>query len=213
MRLVARTARILCLCVAASLGATAAAAACKVAKVDGADALIRVDRKPNARLVDAAIRAEVNFYRCKSGLRALKSSDRLADIAATHASWMARAKTVSHRSQVAGQSTLKARLSSSGIRFRAGSENIGMVHRYPIEGGRFGMTNAAACQFTDGSGKVIGAHSYASLARKIVGYWHRSPGHKANMLDRRVSMTGSGAAFTAKTPYCGQFFVSQNFAG
>lgn len=204
-----RTILALLFCAAAATGASA----CSVAKVAGADQLIRPEAGINQRLVDAAIRAEVNYHRCKAGRKPLSGSRALAKVASTHAMWMARAQTVSHKSGVAGQTTLRARMSSSGVRFKAGSENIGMVSRYALEGGPFKIRDAAACKFETYGGKPIGAHSYASLARSIVQIWVTSKGHRENMLDRRVSMLGSGAGFTAKAPHCGRFFLSQNFAG
>lgn len=200
---------------AAALILTAAAAtpalACSRASVPGAEAQV-VPGRINQALVDAAIRAEVNFHRCKAGRPALKAAPGLSHVAETHAKWMARTRTVSHKSSVAGQSTLKARMSTSGIRFRAGSENIGMVHRYAIEGAG-GFRIKGACEFTTHSGQPLGAHSYASLARHIVALWMSSPGHRSNILDGKVSMVGSGAALNPEAPNCGQFFVSQNFAG
>lgn len=191
----------------------AGAQACSVARVAGANDLVQPGKALNQRLIDAAIRAEVNFHRCRSGLKSLSASKNLSQIAKTHANWMARSQTLSHKSRVSGQGTLKARLSTSGVRFRAGSENIGMVHRFRIDGQRFQIRNASACQFSTNSGQPIPPHSYQTLARHIVTLWMKSPGHRKNILDRRVSMVGSGLAFTSKAPHCGQFYLSQNFAG
>ena len=207
------TANIKALLLAAlcSVAAVSGAQACSVARVAGSEKMVPVEGRINQGLIDAAIRAEVNYHRCKAGLRALSRADGLTDVAAAHAKWMARSQSLSHKSQVAGQTTLKARMSSSGIRFRAGSENIGMVHRYAIDGTSFKIHGA--CSFSTYGGQPIGAHSYRSLASHVVKLWMASKGHRKNILDRKVSMLGSGAAFTAKAPYCGQIFVSQNFAG
>lgn len=195
------------------VAAVPAAATCSVARVAGAEAVLPANGRIEQRLIDAAIRAEVNFHRCKAGMRKLGAASGLASVAANHAKWMARAGTVSHRSAVAGQSTLKARMSSSGVRFRAGSENIGMVHRYALEGDSYRILDARACRFADAAGRPIGAHSYASLAERMVGYWMASPGHRKNILDRRVKVTGAGAGLAVGGGHCGQFYLSQNFAG
>lgn len=189
------------------------ALACSVAEVAGSDRLIRPEVGIDQRLIDATIRAEVNYHRCKAGRGPLSGSPALAGIAETHAKWMARAQTVSHKSRVAGQSTLKARMKRSGVRFRAASENIGMVQRFALEGGPFRIRSESACRFETSGGKPVGAHTYASLAKFIVNMWATSKGHRENLLDRRVSMVGSGAGFAARAPYCGRFFLSQNFAG
>lgn len=193
-----------------TLLAGAGAQACSVATVAGADSLIRPE-KINQKLIDATIRAEVNYHRCKRGLRQLSGSNGLAKVAATHAKWMARTRSVSHKSGVAGQGTLKARMSTSGVRFKAAAENIGMVHRFALEGAPFKI--AGNCQFATYGGQPIGAHSYASLARQAVTLWVNSKGHRENILNRRVKLTGAGAGFAANAPYCGQFFLAQDFAG
>jgi uncharacterized protein YkwD len=189
-----------------------AAYACARQGVSGANVAI-TGNAINQKLIDAAILSEVNYSRCKSGLNPLKSASGLRSVASNHAKWMARAGKISHKSGVAGQSTLRARMSSSGVNFSAGSENIGMVHRFQIDGSSFRIRDAGSCSFATNSGKAIPPHSYATLARSIVGYWMSSPGHRANILNRKVSLLGSGAAVRANAPYCGQIFISQNFAG
>ena len=190
---------------------SAALAGCSVATVAGADTMINPAGRIDQALADAAIRAEVNYYRCKAGRSALGPSSGLAKVAATHAKWMAKALSVSHRSQVAGQSTLKARMSTSGVRYKVAAENIGMVHRFAIEGAGFKIKGS--CQFETNGGQKIGAHSYRSLAKQIVAYWMGSKEHKANILRSGTKVTGSGVSFAANTQYCGQFYVSQGFAG
>ena len=109
--------------------------------------------------------------------------------------------------------TRSSPLKSSGVRFRAGSENIGLVHRFQIDGQRFRIRDASTCAFATGSGTPIGTHSYASLARHAVNLWMASSGHRRNILDRKVTMVGSAAAVDTSAPYCGQVYLSQNFAG
>ncbi len=194
-------------------GLATAASACSRPTVSGANTIVAASGKFDQRVFDAAIRAEVNYHRCKSGLKPLSAAPSLARVAQTHANWMARAATVSHKSTVAGQSTVKARIIASGIPIRAGSENIGMVHRFQIDGGSFRIRNSAACDFATNGGQPIAPHSYHSLARQMVGLWMGSSGHRRNILDPKVSMVATGAGFQPNAPYCGQFFVSQDFAG
>lgn len=192
--------------------AAGAAQACSRPAVPGADAGLGA-RGLNVVLADKAILAELNYHRCKAGLSPLQASQNLRHVAETHAKWMARATKVSHQSNVAGQSSLRARLSSSGLKIKAGSENIAMVHRFRIDGTRFKIRDASSCAFANGSGQPIGAHSYASLARHAVNLWMASSGHRKNILDRKVKLVGSAVALNPGAPYCGQVFLSQNFAG
>jgi uncharacterized protein YkwD len=191
--------------------AAGAADACSRAAVAGADAA--VGGTLNVALLDKAILAELNLQRCKAGLSALRASADLRHVAEVHARWMARTNKVSHQSTVAGQSTLKARLSSSGLKVKAGSENLAMVHRYAIDGMSFRIRDASNCSFATAAGKTIPMHSYASLAQHAVALWMASSGHRRNILDRKVTMVGSAAALNAGAPNCGQIFLSQNFAG
>ena len=201
------------LVVGAAFALPQAAVACTLARVSGADAVVPASGRINESLIDAAIRAEVNVQRCKAGLGELSAAAGLAEAASTHAKWMARARTMSHDSQVPGQSSVLARLQSTGIDFRAGSENIGKIARYGIDGIQFRIRDAANCAFSTQAGTPIGAHTYQSLARHIVNLWVNSPKHRTNMLDPKVRMVGSGAGYDPSAPYCGAFYVSQNYAG
>lgn len=192
--------------------AASAADACSRPSVPGSD--VRLDAGSlNVALADKTILAELNYHRCKAGLSALAASANLRHVAETHAKWMARTSKVSHQSSVSGQSSLRARLSSSGVKFHAGSENIAMVHRFRIDGTRFRVQDSSACSFATNGGQPIASHSYASLARHAVNLWMASSGHRRNILDRQVTMVGSAAALNPGAPYCGQVFLSQNFAG
>jgi uncharacterized protein YkwD len=190
-----------------------AAQACDRASVSGANRMVDPGDRIDAALLDAAIRVEVNYHRCKAGLAPLKAATGLRRVAETHAKWMAKKGQVTHKSTVAGQATLRARLSTSGVKFKTGAENVGMVHRFQIDGGSFRITDASACAFATNAGKPIPAHSYGSLARLAVSLWMASPGHRANILNRNVKLIGSAAGFDASAPWCGQFYLSQNFAG
>jgi len=156
---------------------------------------------------------ELNHVRCQKNLRQLTASAGLTKVAATHAAWMARARKLSHRSTVAGQSSLKPRIKSAGVSFKTAAENIAFIDRYRLGRQPFRVISAANCRFRDGAGKPIAAHSYASLARNVVAEWMASSGHRKNLLNRRMKMMGAGLAFDGKSPHCGRFFISQDFAG
>lgn len=208
-----RTARVMLAAAAITLSMSGMAMACSRAMPKGADQVIAANGRIDAGLVDAAIRAEVNYHRCRAGLPELAGEKGLARVAAKHAEWMARARKLSHRSTVPGQSTAVSRLKASRVKFRAGSENIGYLARFRIDGTRFRIVNSGACHFEISRGKPVPPHSYASLARTIVQLWMESPAHRRNILDRKVSRVGSGAALDPKAEHCGRFYVSQSFAG
>ena len=190
-----------------------AAEACARSSVAGATAAVRPGQRIDQSLADAAIRAEVNFHRCRAGLSPLKEAAGLRRVASRHALWMAKARSLSHKSSTPGQSTTLARIKSSGLKIRAGSENIGHLGSYQFGGGAFRITNASTCGFANSGGAPIPPHSYATLARSIVQLWMDSPAHRRNILDRKVTRVGSGVGFDPRAPHCGNFYVAQDFAG
>lgn len=197
----------------ALLGA-AAAAACPLRSPAEAARRAVPGGNLNLALLDAAVLAELNVARCRNGLPALRAAGGdLTRSAAAHSRWMVSAQTLSHRSNVSGRRTAADRIRAAGIRLRAGSENIGSVSRYRIDGQRFRILDAASCRFATYGGEPLPAHSYASLAKTIVAKLMASPGHRRNILDRRVNRVATGAAFDAAGPYCGRIWFTQSFVG
>lgn len=165
-------------------------------------------------LLSNAVRAEVNFHRCRAGLSLVRNAGApLAKEARAHSRWMAKSQQLTHRSTVPGRASLKQRIKASGLSFRTGSENIGMVHRYRIDNRRFKILNAGQCKFATQQGEPLPAHSYASLARHIVNLWMESPGHRRNILDRQAKKVSTAVAFDPNAQYCGRFWLTQNFIG
>ena len=165
-------------------------------------------------LLDAAVRAELNHARCRNGLPALRAAGAaLTRTAAAHSRWMISARSLTHRSNVSGRRTASERIRASGIRLRAGSENVGYVSRYRIDGLRFRILDASSCSFATYGGEPLPAHSYASLAKAIVTTLMASSGHRRNILDRRVNRVATGAAFDAAGSHCGRIWFTQSFVG
>lgn len=191
---------------ALTLTAASAEARCARPAIAGTEAQVPTGRI-NQDLLAAAILIEVNYERCRKGLRALQSEPRLTRTAAGHSKWMARSAKLSHK----GSNTLKQRLKRSGVKFRTGAENIGMVHYYQIDGVTF--LTRGSCQFTTRSGQPLPPHSYASLARTAVGYWMQSTKHRDNILNRQVKFLGTGASYNSRAEYCGTLYLTQNFTG
>lgn len=170
--------------------------------------------KINQKLLDTAIRAEVNFHRCRAGLAKVgNAGSGLARQAEKHSVWMAKRQQLTHKSTVPGASTLRQRVKAAGVSFRTGSENIGMVHRYKIDNRRFKILSSSKCKFATYQGEALPAHSYASLARHVVELWMDSPSHRKNILDRKVNKVSSAVAFDPNAQYCGRFWLTQNFIG
>jgi uncharacterized protein YkwD len=196
--------------VAIAIAATTASA-CTRDTPAGANQVVtaRIDQN----LLDAAVRAEVNYHRCQAGLRPLgPARSALVEVAAAHSHWMARSGTLSHRSTVAGKSSLTDRIRAANIQARKGAENIGMVHRYQIDGKHFRILDSSSCSFASQAGEPLPAHSYASLARHAVSLWMNSSGHRRNILDPNVTRVSTAAAF-GEGQYCGRFWLTQNFVG
>ena len=197
----------------ATASVTAAEACTRNISAKAAETLVPA-KGINQALLDDAIRVEVNYHRCRAGLNALgEAGNGLVHQARKHSEWMAKTQQLTHRSTVAGSATLKQRLKNSGLRFRSGAENIGMVHRYQIDNKRFRILNSSACQFATYEGQALPAHSYASLARHAVSLWMSSPGHRKNILSRDVTRISTAVAFDPNAQYCGRFWLTQNFVG
>ncbi|MCI2400245.1 CAP domain-containing protein [Aliiroseovarius subalbicans] len=193
---------------AMTLTATSASAGCSRVQISGSEVMVPRGRI-NQKLLDAAILAEVNYERCRHGLKALIAEPRLRSTAKGHSDWMARTSTVSHRSST----TPTQRLKRSGVKFRNGGENISMLHYYQIDNQMFIIRDAASCNFKRPSGAAVTPHSYHSLARSAVAYWMASKGHRANILNRKVRMMGSAGALDKSAQHCGTVYLTQNFAG
>lgn len=195
-----------------ALPTTADACARKVSKA-AAQTVVPASRI-NQKLLGDAVRAEVNYHRCRVGLAEVANAGTpLAKEARNHSRWMAKSQQLTHRSTVPGRASLKQRIKASGLPFRTGSENIGMVHRYQIDSRRFKILNASQCKFSTQKGQPLPAHSYASLARQIVDLWMDSPPHRRNILDRQARKVSTAVAFDPNAKYCGRYWLTQNFIG
>jgi uncharacterized protein YkwD len=163
----------------------------------------------NQSLFSEALNLEAGYARCKRGKKILAQAKGLTKVAASHSSWMARTKKLDHK----GAQGFKARMRSSGVTFKTAAENIAAFDRYQFPKGQFRVKNAAACRFETSGGNIIPQHSYASLARAVVTGWMGSPGHRKNLMNGRIKLTGGGIAFDRTAPNCGRFFITQNYAG
>lgn len=189
-----------------------AQAKCSVERVAGEEKSISYKRL-NQALLDAAILAQVNYYRCKHGLSKLAPASGLRKQASKHSMWMAKYGKLSHKASSGSSRNLTGRLKSSGLKFKTGAENIGVMRFYNIDGRRFLIRSSGQCVFTTPSGQPIGPHSYRSLAQLAVREWMESPGHRKNILHRKLRHTGSGAGIRPNSQHCGAVFLTQIFLG
>lgn len=194
------------------ISATSAQACQRTVSKVSASTIVPKDRI-DQRLLDQAIRAEVNFHRCRAGLGPLgHGGANLSKIATTHSVWMAKKKKLSHRNSIKGLESLAERIRAAGVGRWGGAENIVMVHRYQIDNKRFKTLDRRQCQFAAG-GKMIAQHSYASLARHAVDLWMKSPGHRQNILSTKWNRMVVAIAYAPSRRYCGEYWLTQNFVG
>lgn len=203
---------LLMACFAMVFSPSFAAAKCAVQRVAGEEKMISSKQLNQAKL-DAAILAQVNFYRCKHGRSKLVPARGLRRQASKHSMWMARSGKLSHKASSGSSRTLSKRLKSSGLKYRTGAENIGVMRLYNIDGRRFLIRSSGKCVFTTPSGRPIGRHSYRSLAQLAVREWMESPGHRKNILRRNLRHTGAGAGIRPNSRHCGAVFLTQIFSG
>lgn len=197
----------------ALLTPSVAATTCVVPKsLNKADTLLPVNA-PDQLLFSKAVLGHVNFQRCLEGLHSVENHSGLTKAAATHARWMAGRGTLSHESDLNGQSTVAQRVKSAFRDAETGAENIGYVHRYRVDEGQVFYAAADDCSFKTASGRKIDSHSYSSLAERIVTLWMNSPEHRRNLLDPGASYSGSALAFDPNAAHCGVYYMSQKFAG
>ena len=132
-----------------------------------------------AREVERLTHRLINGERAKEGLRILNSDPRLIQGARDHSRRMAKTGFFSHDDP--GFGGLRERLERARIRWSMIAENISYA-RNP---------RATAAQ----------------LAHSAVSRWMKSPGHRANILNGRLTHTGIGAQYTPK----GELYLTQIF--
>ncbi len=168
---------------------------------------------PNFQTFSNAVRYYSNWERCRYGLPPLKGDRSLLLATMTHSANMARANNMSHTLNVRGQATLRDRMRSANVSMRRASENIAQNYVYVLGGRERRLATNGQCGFTYTNGQKIPRHSYASLAYELVNLWMASPGHRQNLLDRKVNRMEAAYGYTPEQSSCGFIYVAQNFAG
>ncbi|MFO1210185.1 MAG: CAP domain-containing protein [Amaricoccus sp.] len=172
---------------------------------------IALDR-PDQALFAEAVLIFSNEVRRENGRAPLRADVGLSRAAADHARNMARLRTHSHVLPVRGQRDLSQRFRRQALQYRLGAENIAMDKVYRLLGRPIAVGHDG-CRFTYGDTRQpVPLHTYASLAREVVGRWLASPKHRASLLSASYQRLGSGVGVDPTGPACGDFYLVQDFA-
>lgn len=201
------------------------AALCLLFLVDAAEACNRKvpgsarqrvvpERSIDQALFDAAVRAEVNYHRCRAGLREMgHAGGGMIEVARGHSTWMSKAQALSHQSSLRGRRTHVDRMKAQGQRFTWAGENISRIPRFQFGDRSFHIVDQRRCAFEDRSGRTIAPHSYASLARLVVDRWMVSAGHRRNILNPTFTYHAAAVVYDPRAKHCGRFWITQNLVG
>lgn len=193
--------------------ANVAFAACEGRLPSGAQRAINPN-SPNLEIFSETVRYYANIERCKRGLKPLQGDPGLLNAATVHSTYMARARNLTHKSNVRGYRNLKERMHSSNVSMRTAGENIGQNFLYVLGGKSISLASRGRCKFTySDTGAAVPQHSYASLASELVRSWLASSQHRKNLMNRRFTRMEASFGFTPDEATCGYIYASQNFAG
>ncbi len=172
---------------------------------------IPLDR-PDQSLFNEAVLIFSNEVRREHGRAPLHADPALWRAAVDHARNMARLKTHSHILPVRGQRDLSQRMQRQSLQFRFAAENIAMDKVYRLLGRPISVSHEG-CRFTYGDTReAVPRHTYASLAREVVGRWLASPKHRESLLSKTYHRLGAGMGVDRGGPACGDFYLAQDFA-
>jgi uncharacterized protein YkwD len=149
---------------------------------------------PDRALLANAIFRETNRVRVVLGdqpLRASSELDSAADEQALHMTLMLRTE---HSNPLPGEHTAAQRVTRTGFKAALVEENAIMFPARPP------------------AGSPQGAYSYSALAAAMVQAWLNSPGHRANLLNRRVTELGCAAWIARDARGEPMAFATQVFA-
>jgi len=147
----------------------------------------------DSALLATAIFEETNRSRAANQLPPLvrlPELDSAADEQATHMALILRAE---HGNPIPGEHTVVERVARTGLEASRVAENaLMMAARRPV-------------------GAPERDYTYAALATSMVQRWMDSPGHRANLLDRRFTRVGCGARIAHGVPGDDRVFAAQVF--
>lgn len=148
----------------------------------------------NYEVLNAAIIFEVNSVRRANGIVPLLYSGALERAASIHSKDMAEYDFFSHTNpRDRMKRTPAMRLASCGVKAFRIAENIATAFALRYDSGKPVIPLGREGSFADPrTGVVLLNHSYVSLAKSVVSDWMNSPGHRANILDRKLKYSGAG---------------------
>ena len=140
----------------------------------------------------------------------------LRKVARAHSEEMVRLKYFSHESPVAENSQLVDRIKKVGLSVgnTVIGENIGVDYFLRIANVRFykKVKQGKSVYIAAETGEIIGFQSYWEFANRMVKNWMKSPGHRANILNKdfdRIGIGFSAGLFNGLEA----IYVTQNFMG
>ena len=155
----------------------------------------------------------VNIERCKNRRAALQLSPGLIYASKGHAEDMANRKYFSHYDKRRGLRKPSDRVRAAGVPSRITAENIAKNFVFVIFGRPISLRREGQCGLFYANGNRVPRHSYRSLAQELVSQLMASQGHRENILHRRFDRMGAGIGIDRNTNTCGEFYISQTFAG
>ncbi len=147
-------------------------------------------------LLHAAVFYETNRRRVQEGKKPFRHSPALEKAAWGHSRDMSKLHFFSHDSPVRGKESPFKRMAQEGVKTGYRAENIAYTFGIEYKAGRgvFGPKQNGGYFSYKHRGKPIKNHTYLGVAREVVQWWMTSPGHRANILNSRLSYLGAGAS-------------------
>jgi uncharacterized protein YkwD len=170
----------------------------------------------NPALMSTAIFHETNRVRGQLGLPAFTHLPELDEAADLKAAVGVVQRELVHENPLPSTATPADRVRAVGLDFREVAENIARLGVFDLPGG---STQVAVRQrdgrtefLHPGTNRLVANQSYAAFAAAVVRSWMNSPGHRANIVNPRLTSLGC-AARTCRSPVAGhaQIYAVQVF--
>jgi len=176
----------------------------EVSRTSGMDDAFVDPRNFNDRVLSKMIFDLTNLERKKAGLPELSENSYLGNSATAHSRDMASRGYFNHKSKgLFNRTNPRDRVEAVGYNPSMVAENIAMIPTFNST--RTRIINGRQVVETD-------YNSYRRLAEYAMQEWMKSPGHKKNILNGKLSSLGVGTAigFQSNVPYV---YLTQNFGG
>lgn len=170
----------------------------------------------NSALMSAAIFHETNRARSQLGLPAFTHLPRLDAAADLKAAVGVVQRELVHENPLPHTATPADRVRLAGLDYREVAENIARLGVFDLPAG---STQVAVRQrdgrtefLHPGTNRVVEYQTYAAFAEAVVRSWMNSPGHRANIVNPRLTSLGC-AARPCRSPVAGhaQIYAVQVF--